>query len=282
MQLVYEVMTREVQSVTSRDTVRRAAQMMDDLNVGALPVCDGERLIGMVTDRDITVRATSAGLNPDDALVEQVMSADVRSCFEDQSLEEVARQMADTQIRRVPVVSHDDARRLVGIVSLGDIATKAAGGARRHVVEQVVEKVSFPSEPDLSSQGRTADTDAAGGSDTGTATGIVGSDVLSDRMNPDYEVSSTADPSDVVEVTPAQLVNRNAPGSTTLSNPTVGALNPQDPPVVIRREAGGDDTSSGESGAPAGTDATGVSGASGGTAGTAGSAGTGVGAAPQG
>jgi CBS domain-containing protein len=282
MQLVYEVMTREVQSVTSRDTVRRAAQMMDDLNVGALPVCDGERLIGMVTDRDITVRATSAGLNPDDALVEQVMSTDVRSCFEDQSLEEVARQMADTQIRRVPVVSHDDARRLVGIVSLGDIATKAAGGARRHVVEQVVEKVSFPSEPDLSSQGRTAGTDAAGGSDTGTATGIAGSDVLSDRMNPDYEVSSTADPGDVVEVTPAQLVNRNAPGSTTLSNPTVGALNTQDPPVVIRREAGGDDNSSGESGAPAGTDATGVSGASGGTAGTAGSAGTGVGTAAQG
>jgi CBS domain-containing protein len=282
MQLVYEVMTREVQSVSSRDTVRRAAQMMDDLNVGALPVCDGERLIGMVTDRDITVRATSAGLSPDDALVEQVMSTDVRSCFEDQSLEEVARQMADTQIRRVPVVSHDDARRLVGIVSLGDIATKAAGGARRHVVEQVVEKVSFPSEPDLSSQGRTADTDAAGGSDTGTATGIAGSDVLSDRMNPDYEVSSTADPSEVVEVTPAQLVNRNAPGSTTLSNPTVGALDTQESPVVIRREAGGDDTSSGESGAPAGTDATGVSGASGGTAGTAGSAGTGVGAAPQG
>ena len=137
MQRVFEVMTRDVQSVTSRDTVRRAAQLMDDLNVGALPVCDGERLIGMVTDRDITVRATSAGLNPDDALVEQVMSTDVRSCFEDQPLEEVARQMADTQIRRVPVVSHDDARRLVGIVSLGDIATKA-GGARRHVVEQVV------------------------------------------------------------------------------------------------------------------------------------------------
>lgn len=278
MQRVYKVMTREVQSVTSRDTVRRAAQMMDDLDIGALPVCDGERLVGMVTDRDITVRATSAGLNSDDALVEQVMSAEVRSCFEDQSLEEVARQMADTQIRRVPVVSHDDARRLVGIVSLGDIATKAAGGARRHVVEQVVEKVSFPSEPDLSSQGRTADTDAASGSDTG----IGDSDVLSDRMNTDYEVSSTADPGDVVEVTPAQLVNRNAPGSTTLSNPTVGTLNTQEPPVVIRREAGGGDTGSGESGAPAGTDATGVSGASGGTAGTAGLAGSGVGASPQG
>lgn len=283
MQMVYEVMTRDVQSVSSRDTVRRAAQMMDDLNVGALPVCDGQRLVGMVTDRDITVRATSAGLGPDDALVEQVMSADVRSCFEDQSLEEVARQMADTQIRRIPVVSHDDARRLVGIVSLGDLATKAAGGAHRHVVGQVVEKVSFPSEPDLSTQGRTADADdAAGGSDTGTATGMAGSDVVRDRINPDYEVSATADPADVVEVTPADLVNRNAPGSTTLSNPTVGALDGQDAPVVIRREASGDDSSSGESGAPAGTDATGVSGASGGTAGVAGSPGTGVGAAPQG
>jgi CBS domain-containing protein len=283
MQLVHEVMTRNVQSVSAHDTVRRAAQMMDDLNVGALPVCQGERLIGMVTDRDITVRATSAGLNPDDALVEQVMSADVRSCFEDQSLEEVARQMADTQIRRVPVVSHDDAQRLVGIVSLGDIATKAAGGARRHVVEEVVEKVSFPSEPDLSTQGKTADADdAAGGSDTGTATGLAGSDVVRDRINPDYEVSSTADPSDVVEVTPAQLVNRNAPGSTTLSNPTSGTANAQDTPQVVRRDASGGDTSSGESGAPAGTDATGVAGASGGTAGTAGSAGTGVGAAQQG
>jgi len=242
MQLVHEVMTRNVQSVSAGDTVRRAAQMMDDLNVGALPVCEGERLIGMVTDRDITVRATSAGLNPDDALVEQVMSADVRSCFEDQSLEEVAQQMADTQIRRVPVVSRDDAQRLVGIVSLGDLATKAAGGGQ--VVEQVVEKVSFPSEPDLSSQGKTAEADdAAGGSHSGTASGLAGSDTVRDRINPEYEVSSTADPSDVVEVTPAQLVNRNAPGSTTLSNPTAGVIDGQDAPVVVRRNANGGDSS---------------------------------------
>jgi len=130
MQLVYEVMTRDVQAVSARDSVRRAAQMMDDLNIGALPVCEGERLVGMVTDRDITVRATSAGLDPDAALVEQVMSATVHSCFEDQALEEVARQMADTQIRRVPVVSRDDARRLVGIVSLGDLAVKEGRDSR--------------------------------------------------------------------------------------------------------------------------------------------------------
>jgi CBS domain-containing protein len=228
MQLVYEVMTRDVQSVSARDTVRRAAQLMDDLNVGALPVCDGERLIGMVTDRDITVRATSAGLNPDLALIEQVMSTDVRSCFEDQSLGEVARQMADTQIRRVPVVSHDDARKLIGIVSLGDIATRAAGGSRRYVVEKVVEKMSFPSGPDLSPLGRTA---AAGNGG--------GPEVAYDRVDPVYEVSASVDPSDVVKVTPAQLVNRNAPGSTTLRNPTVGAMNAEKEPKVVRRDAGG-------------------------------------------
>ena len=280
MQLVSEVMTRNVQSVAPGDTVRRAAQMMDDLNVGALPVCDGERLVGMVTDRDITVRATSAGLGPEEARVEQVMSADVRCCHEDQPLEEVAQQMANTQIRRVPVVSRDEAQRLVGIVSLGDIATKAAGGADRHVAEQVVEKVSFPSEPDLSPSGRAAGPpdDAGAGTGTGTSTGVAGSDVVRDRLNPAYEVSATADPSDVVEVTPADLLNRNAPGSTTLSNPTVGTLEGQGEPVVIRREAGGGDTSTGETGAPAGIDAGGAAGASGGTAGTAGSPGTGIGA----
>jgi CBS domain-containing protein len=282
MQLVHEVMTRDVQSVSARDTVRRAAQLMDDLNVGSLPVCDGGRVIGMVTDRDITVRATAAGLNPDDALVEQVMSADVRSCFEDQPLEEVVRRMADTQIRRVPVVSQDGTQRLVGIVSLGDIATRTAGDGRGQVVEQVVEKVSFPSEPDLSPRGRTTDPQRdAEGSDTGTATGLAGSDVVRDRINPAYEVSATADPGDVVEVTPDQLVNRNAPGSRTLSNPTTGAGEGQGAPVVVRRDASGG-SSSGESGAPAGTDATGVAGASGGTAGTAGTSGTGVGAAQQG
>ncbi|MGZ3237274.1 MAG: CBS domain-containing protein, partial [Burkholderiaceae bacterium] len=68
MQMVSEVMTRNVQFVSPQETVQRAAQLMDDLNVGALPVCDGERLVGMVTDRDITVRATSAGIAPDEAL----------------------------------------------------------------------------------------------------------------------------------------------------------------------------------------------------------------------
>lgn len=152
MQTVSEVMTRDVRFVAPQENLQRAAKMMDELNVGALPVCDGERLVGMITDRDITVRATSVGGAPEDARVEDVMSGDVRWCFEDQSLDEVMQQMADTQIRRVPVVSHDDAHKLVGIVAIGDIATKTSDGAQKQDVEQVVEKVSSPSEPDRSRQ----------------------------------------------------------------------------------------------------------------------------------
>jgi CBS domain-containing protein len=121
MQIVSDVMTRNVMFVSPQESLLRAAQMMDELNVGSLPVCDGERLVGMVTDRDITVRGTAAGKAPRDAHVDEVMSADVRWCFEDQALDEVMQQMADTQIRRVPVVSHDESHRLVGIVALGDL-----------------------------------------------------------------------------------------------------------------------------------------------------------------
>jgi CBS domain-containing protein len=148
MQIVSEVMTRNVMFVAPQESLQRAAQMMDELNVGSLPVCEGERLVGMVTDRDITVRGTAAGRAPQDAHVDEVMSADVRWCFEDQSLDEVMQQMADSQIRRVPVVSHDESHRLVGIVALGDLATRTSEDAVKQDVEQVVEKVSSPSEPD--------------------------------------------------------------------------------------------------------------------------------------
>ncbi|MGZ5883822.1 MAG: CBS domain-containing protein, partial [Burkholderiaceae bacterium] len=179
MQMVSEVMTRNVQFVSPQETVRHAAQLMDDLNVGVLPVCEGEQLVGIVTDRDITVRATSAGIAPDEGLVDDVMSTDVRSCFEDQPLDEVMRQMGDAQIRRVPVISHDDIPKLLGIVSLGDIATKSDDDKQ---LMDMVEKVSTPSEPDRSSHGNTADitehmTDA-GFSNTGTADGLLGSEFL--------------------------------------------------------------------------------------------------------
>lgn len=143
MQTISEVMTRDVMTISPQETLRRAAQMMDELNVGVLPVCDGERLVGMITDRDITVRSTSAGEAPENARVEEAMSEDVRWCFDDQSVDEVMQQMSDSQIRRVPVVDHNT-KKLVGIVALGDIATKSQTGE----AEDTLKNVSTPSEPD--------------------------------------------------------------------------------------------------------------------------------------
>lgn len=142
MQRIAEVMTRDVRSVSPQETIRRAAQLMDELNVGALPVCDGRKLVGMVTDRDITVRAVAAGQSPDAAHVEDVMTGSVRWCFDDQTVDEVMQQMGDSQIRRVPVVDHDT-KELVGIVSLGDFATKHSAQ-----VDRTLEEISSPSEPD--------------------------------------------------------------------------------------------------------------------------------------
>jgi CBS domain-containing protein len=118
-------MSRDAVSVTPDDTIQRAAELMDDLDIGALPVTEGNRLIGMITDRDITIRATAAGLGPQETLVTEVMSEDVCHCYEDQSLEEVMQDMRDIQIRRVPVVSRED-HTLIGIVSLADLANSEA------------------------------------------------------------------------------------------------------------------------------------------------------------
>lgn len=144
MQRIADIMTRDVRSIAPHETIRRAAEMMDELNVGALPVCDGERLVGMVTDRDITVRAVAAGTAPEEGHVQDVMSGQVRWCFEDQQVDEVMEQMSDSQIRRVPVVDQQT-HNLVGIVSLGDLATKHSAQ-----VDRTLEEISSPSEPDRS------------------------------------------------------------------------------------------------------------------------------------
>jgi CBS domain-containing protein len=118
---VSDVMTRDVEVISPQQTIREAASRMASLDVGALPVADNDRLVGMITDRDIVVRAIAGGQGPD-APVQQAMSTDVKYVFEDQSLDEVSRNMADLQVRRLPVVSRD--KRLVGILSLGDLAVK--------------------------------------------------------------------------------------------------------------------------------------------------------------
>lgn len=138
---IAQFMTREPITVGPQDTLQRAATLMDELNVGVLPVCDGGRLVGIVTDRDITVRATAAGLDPALTVVDLVMSDRVRHCSQGQSAAEVLRSMATTQIRRLPVL--DDAQRLVGIVSLGDLAAQQSEG-----IADALGRISTPSQPD--------------------------------------------------------------------------------------------------------------------------------------
>lgn len=119
---VSDVMTREVQVAAPEQSIRDAAQLMVKIDAGTVPVGKDNKLVGMLTDRDIAVRAVAKGLGPDTA-VREIMSADVKYCFEDQSVEEVARNMADIQVRRLPVVNRD--KRLVGILSLGDLAVRS-------------------------------------------------------------------------------------------------------------------------------------------------------------
>ncbi len=141
MTTVTDLMTRDPVTIGPHDTVQRAAQLMDELNVGVLPVCEGRQLLGIVTDRDITVRATAAGLDPRATEVDLVMSEGVRCCSWRTSASDALRQMSQVQIRRLPVL--DDEDRLVGIVSLGDLAARNPEG-----VEDTLRRISTPSEPD--------------------------------------------------------------------------------------------------------------------------------------
>ncbi|MFE0752429.1 CBS domain-containing protein [Inquilinus sp. NPDC058860] len=123
---VSEAMTRDVHVANPRETIREAAQAMARLDVGALPVGDNDRLVGMITDRDIATRGVAKGLGPD-ARIADIMTAEVKYCFDDQDLGEVSHNMGDVQLRRLPVVDRD--KRLVGILSLGDVAMKGDGSA---------------------------------------------------------------------------------------------------------------------------------------------------------
>ena len=132
---VSEAMTRDVRVATPGQSIREAAKAMAELDAGILPVGENDRLIGMITDRDIAVRAVAVGKGPDTP-VRDVMSSEVKYCFEDEELDHVAKNMADIQVRRLPVVNRD--KRLVGIVSLGNIAqaeTKAASKAVKGVTK---------------------------------------------------------------------------------------------------------------------------------------------------
>jgi CBS domain-containing protein len=118
---VSEAMSRDVRVATPGQSIRDVARTMAEIDAGAMPVGENDRLVGMITDRDIAIRAVAQGKGPDTP-VREVMSKEVKYCFEDEDLEHVAKNMGDIQVRRLPVVSRD--KRLVGIVSLGDVAQK--------------------------------------------------------------------------------------------------------------------------------------------------------------
>ena len=116
---VSEAMTRDVRITSPDQSIREAARIMAEIDAGVLPVGENDRLVGMITDRDIAIRTVAEGKGPDTS-VREVMTQDVKYCFDDEDTDDVVRNMADQQVRRLPVVNRD--KRLVGILSLGDLA----------------------------------------------------------------------------------------------------------------------------------------------------------------
>jgi CBS domain-containing protein len=162
MTTVADVMTRGVRSMSPQDTVVLAAQAMDELNVGVIPVCDGEKLVGMVTDRDIVVRGVAQQVDPKTMKLADVMSTNVRCATEDEDVDDVLSEMAETQIRRMPVI--DQQKRLVGMITIGDIAAKDPEDDVD--VAMSLGDISEPAEPDRSGQSKASGA-AGGGSASG-------------------------------------------------------------------------------------------------------------------
>jgi len=134
---VSQILTRDVETIRPDTTVREAAQRMRSMDVGSLPVCDGRNLLGMVTDRDITIRITAEGRDAANTPVQEAMTPDVTFVFEDQDVQDAAKIMRDQQIRRLPVLSRD--KQLVGILALGDIAQTGNDRLAGDALEQISE-----------------------------------------------------------------------------------------------------------------------------------------------
>ena len=136
---VKEVSTRDPECIGPEASLTEAAKKMRILDIGMLPVCDNGRLIGTITDRDITVRAVAEGLDPKTIRVREMMTQEVVYCFDNRTVEEAAHLMEDKKIRRLPVL--DLEKHLVGIISLGDLAVRAherklAGEVLEHVAQR--------------------------------------------------------------------------------------------------------------------------------------------------
>ena len=144
---VEQIMTRDVETVPADASVLLAAHKMRDLDIGFLPVCAGDQFVGVVTDRDIVLRALAAGLDPSTTTVSRVMTSEVVGCFQDQSVEAAAQQMNVHRIRRLLIV--DQAKNIVGVVSLGDLALDALDDEH---AGRVLQTISWPSRPERQPQ----------------------------------------------------------------------------------------------------------------------------------
>ncbi|MFN3585133.1 CBS domain-containing protein [Phenylobacterium sp.] len=133
---INEIMSRDVERASPRDTIQEVARKMRDIDSGVIPVCDGDKVQGMVTDRDIVLRAVSEGRSFATP-VSEVMTSDVEYCYEDDDITAAADKMAELQVRRLAVLDRD--RRLVGIVSLGDIAQQGKDKTTGQALEEISE-----------------------------------------------------------------------------------------------------------------------------------------------
>ena len=129
-----DLMTSDVQTVTPTDTAQAAAGFMLSADTGSIPVCDGDKIVGMITDRDIAVRGSGKGFGPD-CTVAQLMSKDIICARDTDDVHAIAQQMSDKQVRRMPVVDAED--RLVGMVSLGDLSRQSQDSAAKTALDGV-------------------------------------------------------------------------------------------------------------------------------------------------
>jgi CBS domain-containing protein len=136
---IKNILTKNPEVIHPDATICEAARKMKHHDIGMLPVCDGDRLVGSLTDRDLAIRAIAAGCDPFKTKVSEVMTGKIYYCFEDADLEEAGRIMEDEQVRRLPVLNSQ--KRLVGIISVGDLAVRTHD---EHLVEEVLERVCEP------------------------------------------------------------------------------------------------------------------------------------------
>lgn len=138
-----DVMTKNVQVIPHNATVRDAAKLMKDIDTGFIPVIDSENVIGIVTDRDIVLRSTAEGLNPNETKVEEVMTKEFFFLYDDEDVQEAARVMSKRQVRRLPVVNRQE--ELVGVISLGDLSVDVNNDK---ISGKTLEDISKPARPD--------------------------------------------------------------------------------------------------------------------------------------